>query len=181
MAILLYGAAMADAALRVKPDGFPRLFNTPLECGFRLLFVLAASGTCVADLQRLVSYDYLLVHSGDVQSGPPSLHPAVPHRGSEWIVKRDIVNAGLKLVFARQLINKELTTRGIVYQGTEMTTAFISLLKSPYADNLRERSAWLIDEFSAIGDDELQAFMTDRVGKWGAEFERLAALEDFDL
>lgn len=172
---------MTDAAVRVTHGGLPRLFNTPLECGFRLLFVLDAARAQAADLQRLVSYDYLLVHSGDVQSGPPSLHPPVPHRGSEWIVKRDLVDAALRLVFARQLINKELTTRGIVYQGTVMTNAFISLLKSPYADNLRERSAWLIDEFGATDDDELQKFMTDRVGQWGAEFEHLAALEDFDL
>jgi len=55
------------------------------------------------DLQRLVSYDYLLVHSGDVEDGPVSLHPAVPFRGSELLVKRDLVRAGLDAMFAREL------------------------------------------------------------------------------
>jgi hypothetical protein len=67
-----------------------RLFNTPLECGFRLAIILdAVSGE--PDLQRLVSYDYLLVHSGDVEGGPASLHPAVPFRGTELLVKRELV------------------------------------------------------------------------------------------
>jgi len=64
----------------------PRLFNTPLECGFRMLFLLHAAGPKARDLQRLISCDYLLVHSGDASGGPTSLHPAVPFRGSEWLV-----------------------------------------------------------------------------------------------
>ena len=165
----------------LAPVSSPRLFNTPLECGFRLLFVLSATRPHAHDLQRLVSYDYLLVHSGDVKSGPPSLHPAVPHRGSEWIIKRDLVDTGLRLVFARDLINKTLSVRGITYSGTDMTKAFVDLMSSGYAEELRRRAAWIVEEFSATTDGELQAFMSERVGQWGAEFERLAALSDFDL
>ena len=49
-----------------------RLFNTPLECGLRLLFLLNACYPKRGDLQRLISYDYLMVHSGDVGDGPAS-------------------------------------------------------------------------------------------------------------
>lgn len=158
-----------------------RLFNTPLECGFRLLFALNACQPRTADLQRLVSYDYLLVHSGDIAGGPPSLHPPVPFRGSEWVVKRDLVRAGLGLVFARDLISKELTPRGIVYSGSELTTAFVALLKSTYASALRSRAEWLSEEFGATTDEELQEFMAANVGKWGAEFDRISALKDLEL
>lgn len=57
------------------PDQQVRHFNTPIESGLRLLFVLDEAKGEVFDLQRLVSYDYLLVHSGDVEGGPVSLHP----------------------------------------------------------------------------------------------------------
>jgi hypothetical protein len=63
-----------------------RLFNTPLECGLRLLYLLNASKPKKLDLQRLITYDYLLVHSGDVDDSLGSLHPAVPFRGTEWLV-----------------------------------------------------------------------------------------------
>jgi len=158
-----------------------RLFNTPLECGFRLLFALDACRPRVADLQRLVSYDYLLVHSGDISGGPPSLHPPVPFRGSEWIVKRDLVRAGLGLVFARDLVSKELTPKGIAFSGSGLTAAFVALLKSSYAAALRDRAEWLSEEFGVATDEELQEFMTTNVGKWGAEFDRISALRDLEL
>jgi hypothetical protein len=32
-----------------------------------------------------------------------------------------------------------------------------------------------------MGDQELREFMTENVGKWGAEFERITALRDLEL
>lgn len=46
-----------------------RQHNTPLEYGFRALFILDAADNVAMDLQRIVSYDYLLVHTSDVPRG----------------------------------------------------------------------------------------------------------------
>jgi hypothetical protein len=158
-----------------------RLFNTPLECGLRLLFILHACKPHKFDLQRLITYDYLLVHSGDIEESQSSLHPAVPFRGSEWLVKRDLVKNALDLMFARELIDKKLESTGIFYGASELTSKFIELLKSNYAQNLFNRAQWLADRFGAISDAELELYMTANVGKWGAEFERLSALRDLEL
>jgi len=40
-------------------------FNSALECSLRALAILASAYPASADLQRLVAYDYLLVHSAD--------------------------------------------------------------------------------------------------------------------
>ena len=58
-----------------SPDAWRFIFNTPLECGLRCAALLLAAYPAPCDLQRLVQYEYLLVHSGDVPQGPPSLHP----------------------------------------------------------------------------------------------------------
>ena len=158
-----------------------RPFNSPLECGLRLLFVLDASRERACDLQRLISYDYLLVHSGDADSGPASLHPSVPFRGTEWLVKRDIVTAGLNQMFSRELLKKTFDTSGITYRATELTAAFLGLLSSAYAADLRKRSAWLIKQFGPLSDDDLERYMTSNVGRWGAEFEHLTATADLEL
>ncbi|MER2021256.1 MAG: ABC-three component system middle component 2 [Stenotrophomonas sp.] len=158
-----------------------RPFNTPLECGFRTLFVLNATDGAPSDLQRLVSYDYLLVHSGDIPDGPPSLHPAVPLRGTELLVKRDLVRAGLNQMFSRELLTKSFDRTGIVYRATALTTAFVGLLKSDYAKALRHRSQWIVSNFGSQSDEELNVFMSANIGKWGAEFERLTALRDLEL
>lgn len=158
-----------------------RPFNTPLECGLRTLFVLNATNGAPSDLQRLVSYDYLLVHSGDIPGGPPSLHPAVPLRGTELLVKRDLVRAGLNQMFSRELLMKSFESTGITYRANALTTAFVDLLKSDYAKALRHRSEWIVSNFGSHSDAWLNAFMSTNVGKWGAEFERLTALRDLEL
>jgi hypothetical protein len=165
-----------------NPAGRPvRLFNSALEYGLRQMFMLEAANPEQADLQRLISYDYLLVHSGDVEGGPPSLHPAVPFRGSELLIKRDLVRAGLDLMFARELVEKRLTDRGIVYRSSQLTSAFLNLLKTPYAVNLHARAQWVIERFGSLTAKGLDLFMSENIGRWGAEFEHLAALRDLEL
>jgi hypothetical protein len=159
----------------------PRPFNTPLECGLRMLFVLDALRDQPADLQRLISYDYLLVHSGDVPGGPKSLHPAVPFRGSELLMKRELVQAGLNQMYSRELLLKTFDLSGILYRATELTSAFVSLLKAPYAAALRERAVWVSSRFGDLHDRELESFMSENVGRWGGEFDRLSALRELDL
>jgi hypothetical protein len=164
-----------------KPALPVALFNSPLECGLRILFLLDANKPYQADLQRLISYDYLLVYSADADVGKESLHPAVPFRGSEWLVKRDVIRTGLDLMFSRQLLDKKFDRKGILYAANENTTAFVDLLKSTYADSLRARAAWVSERFGKLSDDDLENYMTTNIGKWGAEFERLTAIRDLEL
>ena len=96
-------------------------------------------------------------------------------------MKRDLVRAGLNLLFARDLISKNLTTNGISFAGSELTSAFVALLKTDYALSLRIRARWLADEFGAASDQELQSFMAEKVGQWGAEFDRISALHELEL
>ncbi len=91
------------------------------------------------------------------------------------------MRTGLGLLFARELVIKTLTPSGIIFSGSDLTTAFVALLKTGYAEELRLRAQWLADEFGEASDDELQAFMTERVGQWGAEFDRISALQELEL
>jgi len=178
--VISNGVMMTDV---IKEDSIAShgLFNTPLECGFRILFTLNSAFPKSADLQRLVSYDYLVVHTDDIQGGPTSLHPSVPYRGSEWVVKRNLVLAGVNLMFARELLVKKMTSTGIEYSGSELTSAFIDLLQSQYSHDLNSRADWVIKTFGKHSDVALQNYMTEHVGKWGAEFEQLPALNELEL
>lgn len=164
-----------------SPLRIPRPFNTPFECGLRMLFVLNAAAGNPSDLQRLVSYDYLLVHSGDVEGGPISLHPSVPFRGTEMLVKRELLSAGLNKMFSRELLEKKFAKSGIIYCGTKLTTAFVELMKTEYSSELRLRSNWLMKRFGSMDDQELSIFMTENIGRWGAEFDQLAAIKNLEL
>jgi hypothetical protein len=158
-----------------------RPFNSPLECGLRMLFVLAAEPNREIDLQRLVSYDYLLVHSGDVEDGPSSIHPDVPFRSNELLVKRDLIQEGLNQMFSRELLIKAFTMYGITYASSELTLAFVNLLSSEYSHALRERSVWIAQRFGPMSDIALTEYMNDHIGRWGAKFERFTAARQLEL
>lgn len=70
------------------------VFNSALETGVRSLVILVANFPAALDLQRLVDFDYLVVHSGDLD-GPESLHPPLPLREGELLVRRNIIESGI--------------------------------------------------------------------------------------
>ena len=100
-------------------------FNSPIECGLRALVLLAASGPAPCDLQRLTFFDYLLVHSGDVPGGPPSIHPPTPLRSGEALVRRQWIEKGLRLMLSRELIQPMFSETGIAYVATSLCRPFL--------------------------------------------------------
>lgn len=154
----------------LESEAWRYIFNTPLECGLRSLAVLLEAYPAKLDLQRLVYYDYLLVHSGDVTGGPKSLHPAVPHRSGEITVRRSLVHRGIEFMMMKALICRDFGENGIAYYAGENAAAFADMMISPYAATLRERSQWTIARFGALSEDELSAFIRMNSSQWGAEF-----------
>ena len=146
-------------------------FNSPLECGLRALALLEASGRDHAcDLQRLVFFDYLLVHSGDVTNGPPSIHPATPLRSGEALVRRQWLERGLLLMLSRELIQRNFSDAGIDYTASDITTAFLTYLEQPYTRRLRERAEWVVSQFGGYSSADLVAFFKENLDRWGGEF-----------
>lgn len=156
--------------------GSEHLFNTPIESGLRSLFVLEAVKPATCDLQRLVIYDYLLVHSEDVPKGPPSLHPATPLRSGELLVRRNLVEHGLRLLIRKGLVTKTFTKEGIHYAASELAKPFLDYFQTSYAVRCQEISKWIADRFQGLSDDKLREFIHENLGRWGAEFTRESVL-----
>lgn len=163
----------------LPPTG-DRVFNTPLECGLRSAVLLLAAYPRACDVQRMVQYDYLIVHSGDVDGGPQSIHPATPHRSGELLVRRSLVEAGLEFMTYRKVIERTYTGLGIVYVAGEYAVMFLDALTSVYVQQLRERAGWVVETFQEMPDEELDRYMKERWSQWGAEFVREALLGGAD-
>ena len=155
---------MPDAAAR-----HPSPFNSPVESGLRAITLLAAAEPKVCDLGRLVVYDYLLVHSGDVEGGPRSLHPATPHRSGELLVRRLTLQHGLVLMITRELAEICFGDEGIMYAASELTKPFLAYLESEYARDLVERAAWVVAEFGSCSNIDLASFALRHLNDWGGE------------
>lgn len=151
-------------------------FNSAIECGLRTLIVLEEAFPKVQDLQTLVLYDYLLVHSGDA-NGPKSIHPATPHRSGEMLIKRQLLEQGISLFISRNLIEKHYTSEGISYSATEMSTSFLDDLGSNYVRHLKDRASWVIKTFESMSYSALEQYFYKNLDRWGGEFEKEALLK----
>jgi len=151
-----------------------RLFNGPVEVGLRALVLLVEASPDQLDLQRLVTMDYFLVHSGDVVGGPQSLHPPSPLRAGEVAVRRGLIEQGLQLYRARGLVVQHLSEKGIRYMADDSAAAFLDALSSTYATRLRERAEWILHNLGMLGEHELTRVLNDSLGRWRAEFAVLA-------
>lgn len=168
-----------NRAESLSPSRFP--FNTPLESGFRTLALLVAMAPARCDLQRLVYYDYFLVHSEDlagVSEPPLSMHPATPYRAGEVVVRRKLIETGCRLMISRDLLNVEYVEEGIQYEASEIAEAFLSYLETPYFTRLRSVATFVVSHFATFDDRELSDFVAGNLGRWGTEFSRESVLQE---
>jgi hypothetical protein len=103
--------------------------------------------------------------------GPPSLHPATPHRSGELLVKRPLVEAGLQMMMQKSIVECTFSKAGIAYSAGNWALAFLDAIDEPYLRALRERAQWVASSFERMSDDELRAFINERWAQWGADFE----------
>jgi hypothetical protein len=155
----------------VEQNRKPATFNGPLEAGLRAVAVLGAAYPRSFDLQRLVAFDYLLVHTGDVD-GPSSLHPSVPLQSAELLVRRKLVQQALLLMMTRDLVEREFfVVEGIRYRAGENTAPFLASLVSDYLIALKERASWLVDAFGDCPEQEFRSTMRQFFSHWVEEFQ----------
>jgi hypothetical protein len=148
----------------------PVTFNGPLEAGLRAVAILGSAHPRSFDLQRLVAFDYLLVHTGDI-GGPASLHPPTPLQSAELLVRRKLVERALLLMMTRDLIEREFVSDGIRYRAGENAIPFLSSLASDYLRQLIQRAAWLVRELGDKSEADFRGVMRHFFEKWVEEFQ----------
>ncbi len=148
----------------------PATFNGPLEAGVRAVAILGAAFPLSFDLQRLVAFDYLLVHTADI-GGPESLHPPVPLQSAALLIRRRIVEDGLLLMMTRDLVNREVKPEGLFYRAGESAALFLGSLQADYLVGLKVRAAWLVKSLGQRSDIEFRSIMHRFFDKWVEEFQ----------
>lgn len=150
----------------------PVTFNGPLEAGLRAVSILGAAFPQSYDLQRLVAFDYLLVHTADV-GGPESLHPPTPMHSAELLVRRKLVEHALLLMMTRDLVQREVTSEGIKYSAGENAATFLASVSSTYLQALKERADWLVSALGRHTDQEFRRVMRRFFDDWVEEFQHV--------
>lgn len=147
-------------------------FNSALETGVRTVAILIACYPKAHDLGRLVQYDYLTVHSADAD-GPPSLHPPLPLRSGELLVRRELIESGLRLMMSRSLVRRNPQIDGLLYRAEDSAASFINNMKSSYIAELCNRANWVANTFDELSADELDVIVKRLFAAWTIEFQSI--------
>jgi hypothetical protein len=152
------------------------LFNSSLETGFRSMVILSAAYPRSFDLLRLTWLDHLVVHTSDID-GPPSLHPDIPQRTGELLVRRRLVAEGVAMMRRLHLIDATASGAGVMYSASEDAAAVVNSVRTRYARLLNERAVWLASYLQSHDDESLSRLIDQRIGRWAIEFQSEAGPE----
>ncbi|WP_156750762.1 ABC-three component system middle component 2 [Mycobacterium sp. 852013-50091_SCH5140682] len=144
--------------------------NSPIEVGIRILVMLNAAFPSALDMNRLVLFDYSLLHSFDL-GGPDSIHPAVPGRSGEMGIKRTLIEQGLTILRRAGLIDVLANTSGILYAASEDADGFLSSMSNEYSLKLTDRASWVTQEFDGLSDSEIRSRLAAIFSAWSEEFD----------
>jgi len=147
------------------------VFNSSLETGIRSVCILTAGFSLRFDIQQMLAFDHIVVHTGDVPNGPPSLHPSVQQRNGELLVRRPIVQRGLELMEIKGLVQKEVSTSGISFTATEFAPVFINSLRNEYVGELFRRSKWVVETYDILGSEVFYKIFNTAFDRWTTEFQ----------
>lgn len=146
------------------------LYNSALETGVRTVLLLNAAQPKSFDLMHLTWLDHLVVHTADI-GGPASLHPDIPQRDGELIVRRQNVEEGLRLMRRLHLVSTDYTNDGIVFNVTEEGALFAQLVRTEYGRLLKTRAAWLMEYVGRVDTSEFVRLISEKIGRWSIEFQ----------
>jgi hypothetical protein len=153
-----------------KEGAGSELFNSALETGVRALVVLNAAHPKAFDLSHLTWFDHLVVHTADV-GGPVSLHPDVPQRTGELLVRRRLIDGGVALMRRMHLVEVIADQAGIAYRASDEAPAFVELMRTKYSKELIARARWLAEHVLTLPSAELERLIAERIGRWAVEFQ----------
>lgn len=127
--------------------------NSPVEAGMRALVLLAETFPRRLDVAQLVYLDHAMLHSGDLDHGPASLHPDLPAGPGELGLRRHLIEQGLMVLLRAGLADMTATDDGFMYGATDEAASFLNALESPYIGQLIERADWLTSTYMHEGTD----------------------------
>jgi hypothetical protein len=148
-----------------------RLFNSSFETGLRALCALSSGYPNEYDIQQLLAFDHIIVHSGDLLGGPPSLHPQVHQRNGELLIRRPLVQTGLTLMGTKGLVITRAFQGQILYASTELAPVFLESLENPYLHKLIERADWAVSVIGELGAMSFFNVFNAAFDRWSTEFQ----------
>ncbi|HDG1729072.1 TPA: hypothetical protein PFE80_001834 [Vibrio cholerae] len=144
------------------------VFNTPMEIGMRMVYLLLELYPRKYDVFYLTYLDYAISYSGDLH-GPSSLHTPVSKRGGAFLNNSDIVRQSLNKMSQFDFVEISTTDDGIYYSAGENARAVVSSIKTEYSFLLQERCNWVASFVKDKSYEDVRLLFETEGRFWGYE------------
>lgn len=144
------------------------VFNTPMEIGMRMVYLLLELYPNSLDVFYLTYLDYAVSYSEDL-NGPVSLHTPVIKRGGAFLNNSDVVREALHKMSHFDFVKVNITKDGITYSAGENARAIVNSIKTEYSYSLQQRCRWVKDFISDKTYDDIQRLFETEGRRWGYE------------
>ncbi|HYH15814.1 MAG TPA: ABC-three component system middle component 2 [Flavisolibacter sp.] len=152
----------------IESNSSPNLFNTPLEVGLRGVVILDQLNEW-ADLEKIMYLDYLSLNTKDI-GGEESIHAPIPNRGVQVFARKDLLQKGLVIYLAKELINVNATDEGFLYSINNVGKKFLEYFESDYYQLLVSRVKWVVSQFGTKTNSQIREFIKENLQEWGGEY-----------
>ena len=147
-----------------------KIYNTQFEVAIRILILLVRCERPL-DIEEITTYDYLLLHLGDINKDFKSLHPDNPFHGIELYSKRNIIQDSLTLLVSKGLLLCDYNLNGIAYKPTEIGYDFLEYFESSYFHKLIKNADFINSRFINMNIKEVKNFINRNYEEWKDKFQ----------
>lgn len=152
------------------PTEMPKLFNSQLEVGLRAIVILDAFSPRRLDLTEISLFDYFVVHTSDV-GGPSSLHPDIVSRTGEYLIRRRLIEDGIKLMHRVHLVEIRNEDTGIKFEASDEAGVLLDLMSTPYNEKLKLCARWLAEQADGLTSGEFEERLRKTIDRWALQFD----------
>ncbi|CEI82956.1 ABC-three component system middle component 2 [Oceanobacillus oncorhynchi] len=147
------------------------MLNSTLETALRILMLLRNMPDNQLDIDEILLLDYYVLHINDFNSKMESLHPSIPNRENEILVRRKIIQQSILLLDSRNLLTTNYTSSGIRYSSNQLTISFVDYLETPYAEKIKTNISKVNEKSKIELVEEIKKHIYNNPKFWLNEFE----------
>lgn len=115
-----------------------QLINSSYEFSYRLIFILNKLNGNKLSINELTLLDYFVTYTSDFNQDYLSLHPLIPNRENELMVRRLKIREATEILLNYNLISINYEENGMFYSNNFNTIYFENYFESNYSKSIIE-------------------------------------------
>ena len=152
------------------------IFNNPVEIRLRILILLNIDIDNEFNIEKLTYFDYLMMHSGDIDNAPDSILPNSPYRFFEFHVNKENISQAVEFLWRKGLVDISYTANGIFYKANRLTNLFVKTLQNDLCEKLKYTASWVVDNFYKYSENDLKEFFYSKLKSKSIDFSKIGAI-----